>query len=184
MENETSSTPTLLNNTMKHGVILGIISIVLTLIYYAVDYSLLANWKVGLLSFAVFLGYGIYAGIGYRNEIGGFMPFGKAFQHGFLVFAISALISTVFNILLYTVIDPELPGKVTEIAVQNAEEMFEGFGMSGDALDEAIEKTRKDTADRYTVGGLALGYVWALIGCALFALITGLIVKKKEPEAV
>lgn len=169
---------------MKHGVILGIISIALTLVFYVIDYALLADWKVGLISFAIFLGYGIYSGIGYRNEIGGFMPFGKAFQHGFLVFAISALISTVFNILLYTVIDPELPGKITEVAVQNAEAMMEGFGLSGDALDEAMEKTRKDTADRYTLGGLALGYVWALIGCAVFALITGAIVKKKEPEAV
>lgn len=183
MENETKS-PTLLNNAIKHGGILGIISIALTLILYVVDYSLMANWKVGLLLFAIFIGYGIYAGIGYRKEIGGYLAFGKAFQHGFLVFALSALISTVFNILLYTVIDPELPQKITEVAVQNAEEMMEGFGMTGDALDEAIEKTRKDTEERYTVAGQAMGYVWALIGCAVFALISGVIVKRKEPEAV
>lgn len=183
MENETT-TPTLLNNAIKHGGILGIISIAMTLVFYVVDYSLLASWKVGLFSFAVFLGYGIYAGIGYRKEIGGYISFGKAFQHGFLTFAISALISTIFSILLYAVIDPELSQKVTDAAVQNAEEMMEGFGMTGDALDEAIEKTRKNTAERYSTAGMAMGYLWALIGCAIFALISGVIVKKKEPEAV
>jgi len=183
MENQTAS-PTLINDTVKHGGILGIISIALTLVFYVVDYALLADWKVGLFSFAIFIGYAIYAGIGYRKEIGGFLSFGKAFQHGFLIFAISALISTIFNILLYTVIDPELPAKVTEVAVENAEKMMEGFGMSGDAMDEAMAKTRKDTEERYTIVGLAMGYVWALIGCAVFALITGAIVKKKEPEAI
>lgn len=183
MENQTTS-PTLINDTVKHGGILGIISIALTLVFYVVDYALLADWKVGLFSFAIFIGYAIYAGIGYRKEIGGFLSFGKAFQHGFLIFAISALISTIFNILLYTVIDPELPAKVTEVAVENAEKMMEGFGMSGDAMDEAMAKTRKDTEERYTIVGLAMGYVWALIGCAVFALITGAIVKKKEPEAI
>lgn len=183
MENQTT-TPTLINDTIKHGGILGIISIALTLVFYVVDYALLADWKVGLISFAVFIGYAIYAGIGYRKEIGGYLSFGKAFQHGFLIFAISALISTVFSILLYTVIDPELPAKVTDVAVENAEKMMEGFGLSGDAMDEAMAKTRKDTEERYTIAGLAMGYVWALIGCAVFALITGAIVKKKEPEAI
>lgn len=183
MENETT-TPTLMNNAVKHGGILGIISIALTLVFYVVDYSLLASWKVGLFSFAIFLGYGIYAGIGYRKEIGGYLSFGKAFQHGFLIFAFSALISTVFNILLYTVIDPELPQKVTEVAMQNTEEMMEGFGMPEDKMEEALDKARKDTEERYTVSGLAMGYVWILIFCAVFALISGAIVKRKEPEAV
>jgi hypothetical protein len=183
MENQTTN-PTLINDTVKHGGILGIITIALTLVVYAIDYALLVDWKFGIFSFAIFLGYGIYAGIAYRKEVGGFLSFGKAFQHGFLVFAISALISTVFNILLYTVVDPELPAKVTEVTIENTEKMMEGFGMSGDAMDEAMAKTRKDTEERYTAVGLAKGYIWILIGCAVFALITGAIVKKKQPEAI
>lgn len=183
MENQTTA-PTLINDTIKHGGILGIISIALTLVFYVIDYALLADWKVGLISFAIFIGYAIYAGIAYRKEIGGFIPFGKAFQHGFLIFAISALISTVFNMLLYTVIDPELPQKVVEVAMQNTEEMMAGFGMPEDKMEEALVKARKDTEERYTISGLAMGYVWILIFCAVFALITGAIVKKKEPEAI
>src|SRR5215204_5405049 len=113
-ENEKS---TLTSNAIKHGVILGVISIVLTLVYYVVDYTLLATIKIALLSLLIFLGYGIYAGIGYRKEIGGFISFKNAFLHGFIVFALSAFISTIFNILLYTVVDPELGQKLTDVSV-------------------------------------------------------------------
>lgn len=176
--------PGLQQNAIKHALILSGISIVLTLIYYVVDYTLLATIKIGLLSLVIFLGYGIYAGIAYRKEIGGFLSFKHAFIHGFLVFAVSALISTVFSMLLYTIIDPELGQKLTDVSVQNAEEMMRGFGMPEDQLDEALEKARTDAVDRYTVGGLALSYVWALIGCAVFALISGAIVKKKPPVSI
>lgn len=181
MENE-NATPSFMNHALKHAVILGIVSVVLTLGAYAIDYTLLAAMSFGFISLGVYLAYGIYASINYRNEIGGYLSFGKAFQHGFVVFAVSALISTLFAILLYTVIDPELPAKITEAAMENAEKMLEGFGMSGDQLDEALAKTQEDTAKRYTVSGLAMSYVFTLIGCAIFALISGAIAKKKEPE--
>lgn len=180
---ETTGKPTMQSNAIKHGLILGAITIVMTLAVYAIDYSLMVSLKFALLSFLIFLGYGIYAGISFRKEIGGFLSFKDAFLHGFILFALSALISTIFSILLYTVIDPELGQKLTDVSVQNAEEMMKGFGMQeGEAFDEAMEKARTDAAGRFTVGGLALGYVWALIGCAVFALITGAIVKKKKPE--
>jgi Na+/H+-dicarboxylate symporter len=184
MENTTTPAPTLISSALKNGAILGVISIAITLLLYVADYTLMADWKVGLLSFAIFIGYAIYAGINYRKEIGGFIDFGKAFQHGFIIFAVSALISTLFNIVLYTVVDPELPSKLTEASVEAAAKMMENFGMPEEQMDEALEKTREDTAKRFTVGGLATGYLFALIFCAIFALITGAIVKKKVPEVM
>lgn len=178
---ETTEKSTLMNNAVKHGVILSAISIVLTLAYYVIDYTLLASIKIALLSLVIFLGYGIYAGIGYRKEIGGFISFKNAFIHGFVIFALSAFISTGFNILLHTVIDPELGSKLTDVTVANTEEMMRSFGMPEDKMDEALEKARTDSAERYTVGGLALGYVFAVIFCAIFALISGAIVKKNQP---
>lgn len=183
MENA-NATPSFINHAIKHALILGGISVVLTLAAYAIDYTLLASMWFGIISLVIYIGYGIYASINYRNEIGGYLSFGKAFQHGFVVFAVSALVSTIFTILLYTVIDPELPGKVTEVAVENAGKMMEGFGMPEEQMEEALAKTQEDTAKRYTPVGLATGYGFTLIGCAIFALISGAIAKKKEPETL
>ncbi|HRG80683.1 MAG TPA: DUF4199 domain-containing protein, partial [Cyclobacteriaceae bacterium] len=68
---EEKETTSLFQHALKWGLIVGGISIALSIVSYAVDYSLLANWKFGIFMFAMFIGLAIYAGIGYRNEIGG-----------------------------------------------------------------------------------------------------------------
>jgi hypothetical protein len=180
---ETQNT-TIFNHAIRWGGILGAVSILITMTLYAVDYSLMVQLKTLFISLLIYLGLVIYAGINYRNSIGGFLSFGKAFQHGFLVLAISALISTIFNILLYTAIDPELPQKLTDASIENTRQMMENFGAPEDQVDEALEQARERSNDQFSVGGLALGYVWILVFSAIMALISGLIVKKNEPEAV
>jgi Protein of unknown function (DUF4199) len=182
MEQENkSSAPTLLNHGIRWGAILGVISITLVVIWYVVDYTLMADWKVGIFSLVVFIGFTAYAGINYRGEIGGFIPFGKAFQHGFIVFAVSGLIASLFNLLLYTVIDPELPAKLTEATLEKTAAMMEGFGAPEDAVDKAMDEARARAENQYSVSGIATGYGFILGMSLLFSLITALIVRKNEP---
>ncbi len=181
MEETTTPQATLLQHAAKWGAILGIGSIVLTILLYAIDYTLLANWKMILL-LLVFLGLVVYAGINYRNQIGGFMSYGKAFQHGFVTFAVMGVIATIFNIVLYEVIDPELPAKLTEVSVENAQKMMESFGVPEDQMDKAIEDAKTRGADQFSVMGALKGYPIALIFYAILSLISALIVKKNEPE--
>jgi len=186
MENQpeqTAPTP-LINHAVKNGVILAVISIVCVMIIYVVDLTILATFKFLALILVVGLGYVIYAGINYRNEIGGYMSFGKAFQHGLLVLAISGLISTVFNLLLYFVIDPDLPNKLVDAIIANTEEMMAGFGAPQETVDKQIETMRGELPDQFTVVGLLYGYVKALIFYAIIALITSLFVRKNEPVEV
>lgn len=173
---------TLFQHAIKWGLIAGGISITLTCVMYAIDYALLANWKTGIFFFAMFIGLAIYAGINYRNEIGGFLSYGKAFQHGFVLMAVSGLISTIFLILMYNVIDPELPQNLTKVGMENAQKMMEGFGMPADQMDKALEDAQKRMEKQYTISGSALGYGIGLIVYAVLSLITAIFVKKNEPE--
>jgi len=181
---EEKQTVTLFQHAIKWGLIVGGISIALTCVIYAIDYALLANWKTGISFFVMFIGLAIYAGINYRNEIGGFLSYGKAFQHGFVLMAISGLVSAVFMIILYNVIDPELPEKLTKVGIENAQAMMESFGLPEDQMDKAMEDTRKRTENQYTVSGTAMGYGIGLIIYAVLSLITAIFVKKNEPEEV
>jgi hypothetical protein len=181
---EEKETPTLFQHALRWGLIVGAISIALTVVAYAIDYGMLANWKFGIFVFALLIGLAIYAGINYRNEIGGFLAYGKAFQHGFILMAISGLISTAFTALLYTVIDPELPAKLTEVALDNAQKMMEGFGMPEDQMDQAMEDARKRTEDQFSIGGLGMGYGIGLIIYAVLASITSIFVRKNPPDEV
>jgi len=169
-------------HTLRWGLILGAISVALTAIAYAVDYAIMVNWKYGLFSFAVFIGCAIFAGINYRSQEGGFLSFKSAFLHALIVFAVSGLLSTIFSILLYTVVDPQLPQKLVDVTITNTEEMMGKFGMPEDKMDEALEKARTDTAARFTTLGLIKGYFWIVVMSAVFSLIVGLIVRKRKPD--
>jgi hypothetical protein len=180
-QQETQAPPTLINHAAKWGLISGAISIFLVVVIYVVDYTMLA--KLSILAVFILLALGIvaYAGIDYRKQIGGYLSFGKAWQHNMVVFLVSGVIGTIFNILLYTVIDSELPTKMADAIVDNTREMMENFGAPADQIDEALEKTRTDSIERFTAFGMVKGFAWQLIGYAIFSCITALFGRKNPP---
>lgn len=182
MENqETQTGLSSVNHAMKQGVILGVVLVVLLVVFYAIDIAVLASIKFMLLSLLVSLGYVIYAGIQYRGSIGGFMGYGQALQHGFVIMAVSGLVSTAFNLVLYTVVDPALGQKMSEAIIQNTQEMMAGFGAPQQSIDETIDDMREDLADQFSVTGLLIGYGKGLIYFLIVALVSALFVRKNKP---
>lgn len=181
METAEIEKPSPFAHALKSGLYVGIINALLTIILYVVDPTILANFGVGfgiiLLNFVLVIVFGIQ----YRKEVGGYLSFGQAFLHGFLTFAVAGLIGILFNVLLYTVIDPDLPEVIAAAAMENTAEMLEGMGMAAGDIDAAMAEAEASTLDQYSVAGMLMSYVWALIIYAIVALITGLIVKKNEP---
>jgi hypothetical protein len=174
----------LVKHALRFGAIMGGIGIALTLLIYVVDYTFLADWKIGLVMIALTLGVVIYAGINYRNETGGFISYGKAFQHGFITMAVAGLLSILFTIILYTVVDTELPQKLVEASIEKTEAMMESFGAPADKIDEQLDKMREDLPQNYSVVGQLKFYLYALIGYAVISAITSLFVRKRQPEII
>ena len=179
--NETVA-PTLPSHAARYGAIMGGISVVITLLLYAVDYTMMAKWWVGLLMFAISIGVVIYGGINYRNQTTGYISYGKAYQHGYLTFLIGGLIGSIFSILLYTVIDPELPEKLTDAVIENTEEMMRGFGAPEDQIETQLDKMREDMPNTFSAMGVIKQFGIGLIIYAVLTAITSLFVKKNEPE--
>ena len=178
---EESEKQSLFSHALRWALICAGVSIFLTILMYVIDYTLMVQLKVLFIMLAIYLGIVIYAGIDYRKSIGGYIPFGKAFQHGFIILALSGLVSTLFSILLYTVIDPDLPQNLIDASMENTRAMMEQFGAPADSMDEGLEKARADIEARFTVVGLLKGYITIAIASAVMALITALVVKKSEP---
>lgn len=176
--------PSLVNHALKHGMILGAISIVIVVLFYVIDSSIMVSFKFLGLMLVVGLGYVIYAGINFRSEGDGFLSYGKAYQHGFLALAVSGVIGTIFGIILYQVVDPDLANRMTEAIIRNTEEMMAGFGAPQESIDKAIEDMRTDLPSQFTVGGQALTFLKSLIWYAIIAAITSLFVRKNQPEEV
>lgn len=175
---------TLASHAIRHGLILGVISMGCYLLAYAVDLTILATFKFMFLSLAISLGYMIYAGFGYRTLVGGFLSYGKAFQHGFILLAVSGLVGTVFNLLLYHVIDPDLPKKMTEAIMSNSEDLLTSLGAPQDTIDQTLDSMSTDLPDQFSPGGLGIGYFKGAFYFAIIALITALVVRKNPPQPV
>jgi hypothetical protein len=182
MENSENSSSSFLPHAAKNGLILGFVSILMYVIVYVVDLSMMADWKFGVFSFVLFCGLAVYFGIGYRTEIGGFISYGDAFKYSFVMLGVSSLIGLVFQMLLFNVIDPELPQTLTRVMIENQEKMLSGFGMDPAAIDGVIEKMEKDLPANYSFVG-QLKSSWAIVvASAIFAAIASIFIKKNEPE--
>lgn len=167
---------------IKTGIILGIINIILTLVFYIVDQNMLVGFTFIGIGIVINLGYLTYSGISFRRDVGGYIKFGSAYKNAFLSWAVAGIIGTIFAILLHHVIDPDLQNALKEAQVENAIALTERFGGDDEAIEKAEAETLKRTEGQFDIPKLLLGYVYALIFYAIFSLIVGAIVKRNQPE--
>ena len=177
--NEQAQSP--IQSAVRPGIILGLVSLVLTYVAYFIDSSYLASGYFGLVALVLFFGLIIYFGKEYRKEVGGFMSFGTAFNFSFFAILISGVIGLIGTILLFHVIDPSLPQVLGDITFESQLEMMENFGASPDSLaPEVLDDMREASASNFTLVGQLKGFGFGLIAYAIIALILGAILKKRD----
>jgi hypothetical protein len=177
--NEQAQSP--IQSAVRPGVILGLVSLVLTYVAYFIDSSFLASGYFGLVVLVLFFALIIYFGKEYRKEVGGFMSFGTAFNFSFFAILISGVIGLIGNMLLFQVIDPSLPQVLGDITFESQLEMMENFGASPDSLaPEVLDDMRETSASNFTLVGQLKVFGFGLISYAIIALILGAILKKKD----
>jgi hypothetical protein len=153
--------PSLYRHAIMRGVALGLLAMLLTVSAYVIDYTMIASFKFIGPFLCLCIAMVIVSGIQYRKDAGGYLSYQKAFTHGMVVFMTYGVVSTLFNIALYNVIDIDLPQKM-------ADEMSRTFGVS-------------QSADQFKPLGLLWNLVKVIPGYAIIALLTALIVKKNVP---
>ncbi len=171
MENKNTS---VFYNGLVWGAILGFVGIIYNVILYMLDQNL--NQTMGYLGIVITIVVLILAVRSFRDNIrGGILPFGPAFQFGFVVILVSSVIGIIYAYILWTVIDPDIIGKMKDMQM---EKMLEQ-GIPEEALDRAMEISSKFmTPLMMTIMGL---FSSILMG-TIVALIIAAIFKKKEPE--
>ncbi|MCH7410805.1 DUF4199 domain-containing protein [Belliella sp. DSM 111904] len=162
------------------GLILGIVSIILTFVFYFLGAEQLVSTLFQVVSLVVSLGLVIYFGIQYRKSIGGYMEFGAAFNFSFVTLVVGALISVAGMMILYFVVDPALPGVMADATLEKSMAMMESFGVADAMTSDQIDEMRKSVADGFTPLGMLKGQLFMLIGYAIIALILGAILKKRD----
>ena len=180
MEQQNEQQTTIVSDALKMGLYVGVASVIMTLLFYLIDPSLFAKWWLNLIILVIVVVAVVIMGKNYRMSIGGYMSFGEAFKHGFIIFLVSGFISGVFTILLFQVIDSELKNVVSDAAIEQTSEMLEKFGMDEDQIEEALIETESSMEESFSLVGQIKGQVWAIAFYLILSLITGLIVRKEE----
>jgi len=170
------------NNTqhsLKWGGILGLLLIIISLLIYIIDITLVVSSYISIVWIALFIGFGIFSGRDFRSKVGGYLSFKDAFLHAFVAFAVGGFIGTVFDFILFNFIDPDIIPILIDTQMETTMKAMETFGGGNtEMMDGMAEGIKKG----YTIQAQALGFLWKLVLYAIGALIVGGINKKKNQE--
>lgn len=164
-------------NGIYFGIVTGIMSILITSIIYVTNLELFTSTWIGLLSLLLYIGIGIYLLNKTKKELKGQLSFKEAFTTYFISAVIGIVISMVFNILLFNVIDPEAKSVIKEITLKYTAEMLNKFGTPRAAIKDALAEMEK--VDQFSPISLIKNSVFSILFSAVFGLILAAIFKSK-----
>ncbi len=173
----------LLKNAINGGLLLGLISIVYSVILYVLD-IMPVGISTGLIMLAIslliYFFIIFYTSKSYRNNIlGGYISFGQAFVFGLLVAIFASILSSIYSYIFNALIDPEYAGRVLSATRDWTESFMESKGLPESSIADALDKidskgsvTPLKSVRQALIGGTIFGVI--------ISLITSAIVKKKS----
>lgn len=168
MENSTKSQ--LFKYTLNWGLILGAASIAYTLVLYMAD--LVGNKPAGYAAIIITIVV-LYLGIkAYRDQaLGGSISYGQTLGAGVLISLFGTIVSMIFMIILYTVIDPSLIDKGLQ---ESADQMMQR-GMDDSQIEQALSIARK----MFIPMMIIFGTLFSVFFGFLVSLVLGAFLKKE-----
>jgi len=133
MENQEST----FKMALKPGLIIGGISIAISLVLWATISDIEMRQKFGYVTWLViaFL-YHFYTKSYRENNLNGAITYGKAFTYMFYITILTSLLSIVYAYALFTILDP---GMVEVIREQAAEKMYQNPALTQEQIEQAID---------------------------------------------
>jgi hypothetical protein len=154
------------------GLILSVISIAFSIVVYV--FNLYDMSALSFVNYAIFIGGLVYGAVLYSNQNGHNVTFGNLFAHGFKTTAVVIVITSVYTILAFKVLFPDMLEKVLDLSKKK---MLENPKMTDEMVEQAMSMTRKFFIP-FALGGAVIGT--GILG-AIGSLI-GAAVAKKNPN--
>jgi hypothetical protein len=162
--------PTVMSVGLRYGLILGLISIAITIIFFVVGMNPFdGSWK-GWVSTVLAVVMVVLAQKNFKDTGDGFMSYGQGLGIALITFLVSMVLSGIFSYIYLSFIDTTAFEAIWEKAAAD----MEAKGQSQEQIDMGLEWGRK------------LFWVFFIVGGAFMGLVVGLIVsiftQKKPPE--
>ena len=159
--------------SLNYGLILGLISVVFSVMLFTMDAHYSRDPANSIISIAIMAAVTIWGIISFRKANGGYLTLGQGVKLGIGIALISGIIAIIYTLVLSNVMDPEFAMKVAE--AQKAADM------------EAGQMTAEQMQQRYdgTVNYFWISYpfilIFSIVVGLVLGLIGGLIFKKAKP---
>ncbi|KFF05022.1 DUF4199 domain-containing protein [Flavobacterium reichenbachii] len=167
-------------NGINFGVIIGITSAFITASIYAIDLNLFVSWWFGLIGLAINLTIAIILLSKTKKQLNGVYTFKEAFTTYFIAAVIGILISTLFNILLFNVIDPGAKETVSELLIKYTAGFMQKMGTPASIINENIAKMKEHNS--FSTIELIKGCAFSIVFSAVFGLILAAFFKSKTRQ--
>ncbi len=163
------------NLIVKYGLLLGISKVIVELLNYAFGDLYVRPWWVGLLGFALFVGFIVWAINDYKALNDGYLRVNEAIKTGLGISLIAAVIGAIFLYVLIYYIEPGFIEKSLEVQEQLMLE--KNPDMDEQTLEMALDMARKFMNPFFLFAATIAG---TLIFGLIISLIAGLVMQKKE----
>jgi MFS family permease len=171
MENSANSKSLIIN----YGIYLGVATVLVSLITYALGMHLDPHWSISLVSGILFIGLIVF-GIKKQKETNeGFLTWGQGVKIGVGIAIVAALIGTIYNYLFMNFIEPDFLNQVMEVSNQKLLDQ----GQTEEQI-EAINKMSEAFKSPLLI--IAMGIIGSAVGGFIVAAIAAAIMKKSEEE--
>ncbi len=167
------------NHPIRYGLLAGVSVVLVNLIIYFTDKTLLASIS-SLVELIVVIFFMTKAVSDTKSDLGGWISFKDAFKPAWLTFILATTIIVLYTFILMNYIDPSLKDVIKE-------KQLEAFGQAAEWLnineaDRDVTIASIEDADAFGVKSIAFGLPFSFIfPGVLYALIIGLIKKKEQP---
>ena len=166
----------LMKSTLTSGIYIGVVLILVSVIFYVA--GLMFETWAQYVSWPILIAGAVYAQLSYRKSLGGEMTYGQALGAGVLALVFASVLSAIYTILLYTVIDPGLTEQTRIVMEQR---MVEQGRMPAEQIDQAVDMMMKLQKPPILAGmAILMGAFTGLI----ISLITSIFTQKKPSDIV
>ncbi len=162
---------------LNYGLILALLSIVVSVIAYVTNNHIDRPWWVSVLSTIVMVGVIVYGLKTFKSENNGFLSIAEALKVGLAISLIAGIIGAFYNYIFITIIEPDF---VIQMLDMTRDQMIEqNPDMAQDQMDLAMGITEKMMQPSIMS---AIGIIMTLFFGFIISLISGLIMKVNRPE--
>ena len=164
---------------LTYGAILGVVSILLSVISYVMGNVFKPHWSIQLLGFLILIAVIVYGLREFKKQNGGFLKLGQALKIGIGITAISSVLGILYFIIFTNLIEPDY--FVQYMDFQREAALEANTSATPEQIEQGLEMSKPFMNTGFFAG---IQFIMAVFFGFIVSLVAGLVMKRENPHAI